>query len=90
MVQATNGGAKDAALVPLRDLPEQLKVSRKTLDRIAVECGIERQKYPGDRRTWVDINAVRRALEQPHRRPERKPRPGGQRRDGAGRFAPKP
>jgi hypothetical protein len=73
--------------VRLSDLAEAVGVERRTLDRIALERDIPRLKYAGDRRTWVSEAAMRAALDEPQRRPGRKPRAGGQQRDGAGRFS---
>jgi hypothetical protein len=76
------------ALKPLDELVASLGVPYRTLNRIISERGIARQKFPGDRRTWVDEDDVRAVLAEPQRRPARQPRPGSQIRDARGRFSP--
>lgn len=75
-------------LVTIADLVEEFKVDRMTIHRLVSERGIERFKFVGDRRTWVDGRLVRAAMAEPQRRPQRKLQPGGQVRGTDGRFAP--
>lgn len=73
---------------PIKQLADALGVPRRTLDRVCDEEGIERVKYRRDRRSWVGVEEIRRALDGPQRRPQRKARPGAQPKDGRGRFSP--
>ena len=87
MNEASNASGRDG-LVALVDLAKELEVDRRTLDRACEETGIERRKFIGDRKTYVDGAALRAEMSRPRRRPQRRHRAGGQGRDGRGRFAP--
>lgn len=87
-VSEPNGAADRDHLVALDDLRKALNVTRRTIDRVLSERGIERFKFAGDRKTYADERLVRAAMAEPQRRPQRKPRPGGQVRGTDGRFAP--
>ena len=88
MAQAAREEPPADDLVPVDDLAWALGVHRRTLFRISRERGIDRVKRPLDRRTWLSESAIRQALDEPQRRPQRKARPGEQLRDPAsGRFA---
>jgi len=87
MNEASNASGRDG-LVALIDLAKELEVDRRTLDRACEEAGIERRKFIGDRKTYVNADAVRAEMSSSRRRPRRRHRAGGQGRDGHGRFAP--
>jgi hypothetical protein len=83
----TRADANGNLLVPLRELAEALGTTRQSLNRIARERGIDRVRYPLDRRTWVPLDRMRAALAEPHRRPGHQTPVGGQDRGPDGRFA---
>jgi len=66
---------------PLDDVAADLGMSSRTMWRLVKALGIQKHRYPGDRRAHIDPDEVRRKMAKPGPW-DRKPRPPAPSQDG--------